>query len=134
MIALARCNKSKSFLLFIDVCVFLSICFSVPLSFPGYLSIGISLLAHSVQLFVLYSMYTSSPCNLGRIFIVFTNRQYVIQMLAGKLSNDPRNFVENKIKELLVHKCLVLSNKLIPCNFSSLGCIGFRTEVFELRL
>jgi hypothetical protein len=55
-------------------------------------------------------------------------------MLAAKLSDDPRNFVENEIKELLVHKRLILSNKFIPCNFSSLGCIGFRAEVFELSL
>ena len=58
----------------------------------------------------------------------------LIQMLAAKLNDDPRNFVENKIKELLVHKRLILSNKFFPCNFSSLGCIGFRTEVFEMRL
>lgn len=51
----------------------------------------------------------------------------------GWLSDDPRNFVKNKTKEILVHKRLIFSNKFFSCNFS-LGCIGLGTEIFELCL
>ena len=60
VIALIRCNKSKSFLLSRDVC-FLSICFSVPVSFSG---LSIYLLAYHCSL----ARYNSSFSSLSPMY------------------------------------------------------------------
>lgn len=70
----------------------------------------------------------------GRIFIVLLMNSSDTNIGYVRLGDDPRNLVENEIKEILVHERLILSNKLFPCNLSSLGCIGFGTEICKLRL
>ena len=79
VISLARCNKSKLFLLSIDVSVFCLFAFLFPFPFQGYLLVAYhcSLARYNSSFSSLYSMYTitlPSPCELGS-YIVFTNRQ-----------------------------------------------------------